>query len=68
VPRPPPDLPSTRSRWSRWNEVAITTLVDNTYDGLLAGDERNDESTTQRPGWPRPRKFESGLTAVRADG
>jgi 7,8-dihydropterin-6-yl-methyl-4-(beta-D-ribofuranosyl)aminobenzene 5'-phosphate synthase len=45
------------------DEVVITTLVDNVYDGLLTGDER----TTRAPfgvGTARAPQFESGSTAV----
>jgi 7,8-dihydropterin-6-yl-methyl-4-(beta-D-ribofuranosyl)aminobenzene 5'-phosphate synthase len=45
------------------DEVVITTLVDNVYDALLAGDER----TTRAPfsaGTARAPQFEAGSTAV----
>ena len=45
------------------DEIVITTLVDNVYDGLLAGDER----TTRAPlsaGVAQAPQFESGLTSV----
>ena len=45
------------------DEVTITTLVDNTYDALLTGDER----VTRTPfsaGLASARQFESGGTAV----
>jgi 7,8-dihydropterin-6-yl-methyl-4-(beta-D-ribofuranosyl)aminobenzene 5'-phosphate synthase len=45
------------------DEVVITTLVDNVFDGLLAGDER----TTRAPmgaGKVAARQFESGMTSV----
>jgi 7,8-dihydropterin-6-yl-methyl-4-(beta-D-ribofuranosyl)aminobenzene 5'-phosphate synthase len=45
------------------DEVVITTLVDNTYDGLLLGDER----TTRAPmtaGTAAAAQFESGVTSV----
>ena len=45
------------------DEVVITTLVDNVFDGLLAGDER----TTRAPlsaGVAEAPQFETGLTTV----
>ena len=45
------------------NEIAITTLVNNVFDGLLEGDER----TTRAPlgaGLAEAPQFETGLTAV----
>ena len=45
------------------DEVVITTLVDNVFDGLLAGDER----TTRAPlsaGVAEAPQFETGMTAV----
>ncbi len=45
------------------DEIVITTLVDNVYDGLLEGDER----TTRAPlnaGLAEAPQFETGLTAV----
>jgi 7,8-dihydropterin-6-yl-methyl-4-(beta-D-ribofuranosyl)aminobenzene 5'-phosphate synthase len=45
------------------DEIVITTLVDNVFDGLLEGDER----TTRAPlgaGLAEAPQFETGLTAV----
>jgi 7,8-dihydropterin-6-yl-methyl-4-(beta-D-ribofuranosyl)aminobenzene 5'-phosphate synthase len=63
VPRPAPGSAVDPIALEPVDEVAITTLVDNTYDGLLTGDER----TTRAPlsaGLAEAPQFESGLTAV----
>ncbi|HEY5354844.1 MAG TPA: MBL fold metallo-hydrolase [Streptosporangiaceae bacterium] len=63
VPRPAPGSAVDPIALEPVDEVAITTLVDNTYDGLLAGDER----TTRAPlsaGLAEAPQFESGLTTV----
>ena len=45
------------------DEIVITTLVDNVYDGLLAGDERSTRAPLSA-GVAEAPQFENGLTAV----
>jgi 7,8-dihydropterin-6-yl-methyl-4-(beta-D-ribofuranosyl)aminobenzene 5'-phosphate synthase len=63
VPRPAPGLAVDPIALDPVDEIVITTLVDNVYDALLAGDER----TTRAPfgvGTARAPQFEGGSTAV----
>ena len=45
------------------NEIVITTLVNNVYDGLLAGDERSTRAPLSS-GVAQAPQFENGLTSV----
>ena len=42
------------------DEIVITTLVDNVFDGLLDGRRTHHASTLQRRRWPRPRSSRPG--------
>jgi 7,8-dihydropterin-6-yl-methyl-4-(beta-D-ribofuranosyl)aminobenzene 5'-phosphate synthase len=63
VPRPAPGSAVDPIALEPVDEIAITTLVDNTYDALLTSDER-----TTRPsfgvGRAKAPQFEAGSTAV----
>jgi 7,8-dihydropterin-6-yl-methyl-4-(beta-D-ribofuranosyl)aminobenzene 5'-phosphate synthase len=63
VPRPAPGSAVDPIALQSVDEVVITTLVDNTYDALLTGDER----TTRAPfsvGAARAPQFDGGSTTV----
>ena len=63
VPRPAPGPAVDPIVLKPVDEIVISTLVDNTYDALLAGDQR----TTRAPfsaGTARAPQFESGSTVV----
>ena len=63
APRPAPGSAVDPVALEPVDEIVITTLVDNVYDGLLTGDER----TTRAPlsaGVAEAPQFETGLTAV----
>jgi 7,8-dihydropterin-6-yl-methyl-4-(beta-D-ribofuranosyl)aminobenzene 5'-phosphate synthase len=63
VPRPAPGPAVDPVALEPVDEIVITTLVDNVFDGLLEGDER----TTRAPlgaGLAEAPQFETGLTAV----
>src|SRR5580693_8599147 len=63
VPRPAPGSAVDPIALEPVDEIVITTLVDNVFDGLLTGDER----TTRAPlsaGRAQAPQFETGSTAV----
>jgi 7,8-dihydropterin-6-yl-methyl-4-(beta-D-ribofuranosyl)aminobenzene 5'-phosphate synthase len=63
APRPAPGSAVDPIALEPVDEVIVTTLVDNVYDGLLTG----DECTTRAPlsaGLAEAPQFETGLTAV----
>jgi 7,8-dihydropterin-6-yl-methyl-4-(beta-D-ribofuranosyl)aminobenzene 5'-phosphate synthase len=63
VPRPAPGKAVDPIALEPVDEVVITTLVDNMFDGLLTGDERTTRAPFNAGRAPAP-QFESGSTPV----
>ena len=64
VPRPAPGSAVDPIALEPVDEVVITTLVDNVFDGLLTGDERTTRASFSYRAGPRPRSSRPGSTTV----